>query len=84
MCMHCTPTLTGCIQEFTLTACCRGCLQVLAVASDDGKVRLYAAKTGEQVSELVGHEDAVQAAAFDPASQFMVTCSSDNTFRLWA
>jgi WD40 repeat protein len=57
---------------------------VLAVASDDGKVRLYAAKTGEQVSELVGHEDAVQAAAFDPAAQFMVTCGSDNTFRLWA
>jgi WD40 repeat protein len=59
-------------------------LQVLAVASDDGKVRLYSTKSGEQVSDLGGHEDAVQAVAFDPAGQFMVTGSSDNTFRLWA
>ncbi|WIA16110.1 hypothetical protein OEZ85_012829 [Tetradesmus obliquus] len=57
---------------------------VLAVASDDGKVRCFNTRNGELICELVGHEDAVQAAVFDPNSQFLVTCGSDNTFKLWS
>ncbi|PNH08137.1 Flagellar WD repeat domain-containing protein [Tetrabaena socialis] len=34
--------------------------------------------------ELSGHEDAVQSVLFDPAGQYMVSCGSDNTFRLWS
>lgn len=34
--------------------------------------------------ELSGHEDAVQAVLFDPAGQYLVSCGSDNTFRLWS
>jgi WD40 repeat protein len=60
------------------------CLQVLAVASDDGKVRCFNTRNGELIRELVGHEDAVQAAVFDINSQFLVTCGSDNTFKLWS
>jgi WD40 repeat protein len=59
-------------------------LQVLAVSSDDGKVRCFNTRNGELICELVGHEDAVQAAVFDPNSQFLVTCGSDNTFKLWS
>jgi WD40 repeat protein len=58
--------------------------QVLAVASDDGRAKCFAAATGEPVCELTGHEDAVQAVAFDRGGQFMVSASSDCTFKLWA
>ncbi len=68
----------------TLSPGCCCCPQVLAVASDDGKVRLYVTRSGEQVAELGGHDDAAQAVAFDPAGHFLVTGGSDNTFRLWA
>jgi WD40 repeat protein len=54
------------------------------VPSDDGKVRCFNTRTGDVICELVGHEDAVQAVAFDLNGQFLVTCGSDNTFKLWA
>lgn len=57
--------------------------QVLAVASDDGRVKLYNAANGEPLAELAGHEDAVQAVAFDRGGQFMVSASSDCTFKVW-
>jgi WD40 repeat protein len=59
-------------------------LQILAVASDDGRIKTYNTSNGEAVNELTGHEDAVQAVIFDPAGQYMVSCGSDNTFRLWS
>jgi WD40 repeat protein len=58
--------------------------QILAVASDDGRIKTYNTSNGEAVNELTGHEDAVQAVIFDPAGQYMVSCGSDNTFRLWS
>ncbi|KXZ47989.1 hypothetical protein GPECTOR_31g352 [Gonium pectorale] len=57
--------------------------QVLAVAVDDGKIKAYSATDGVLQVELAGHEDAVQAVLFDPAGQYMLSCGSDNTFRLW-
>ena len=30
-----------------------------------------------------GHEDAVQAVLFDNAGKFIISCGSDNTFRIW-
>ncbi|KAI8471064.1 MAG: flagellar WD repeat-containing protein Pf20 [Monoraphidium minutum] len=57
---------------------------VLAVASDDGRVKLFnAAAGGEPLAELAGHEDAVQAVAFDRCGQFLVSASSDCTFKVW-
>ena len=58
--------------------------QVLAVASDDGKVRGFSTSHGELLGELTSHEDAVQAVAFDPAGEYLISCGSDHTFRLWA
>lgn len=31
-----------------------------------------------------GHEDAVQSVLFDNAGKFILTCGSDNTFRVWS
>jgi WD40 repeat protein len=36
------------------------------------------------VSELKGHEDAVQCVAFDPSDRFLISGGSDATFRLWS
>ncbi|KAJ9532037.1 flagellar WD repeat-containing protein Pf20 [Haematococcus lacustris] len=58
--------------------------QVLSVACDDGRIRMYNTLSGELITELTGHEDAVQAVAFDPAGAFLVSCGSDNTFRVWS
>lgn len=57
---------------------------MLAVACDDGKVRAYSTSDGVLQVELVGHEDAVQAVLFDPAGQYLMSCGSDNTFRVWS
>ena len=35
------------------------------------------------MAELQGHEDAVQAVAFEPQGKFLVSASSDCTFRVW-
>lgn len=59
-------------------------MQVLNVACDDGKVRIYNTSDGELMMELSGHEEAVQAVALDPAGRYMISAGSDNTFRLWA
>jgi WD40 repeat protein len=54
------------------------------VACDDGRIKSYSTTTGENLGELQGHEDAVQAVAFDHAGMYLLSCGSDNTFRLWA
>ncbi len=58
--------------------------EVLAVASDNGKVLCYSTSSGELLQQLHGHEDAVQAVMFDPRGEFMVSAASDSTFRLWS
>ncbi len=58
--------------------------QVLAVASDDGKVKNFNTRTGDLISELSGHEDAVQAVLFDKGGEYIVSCGSDCTFKLWS
>lgn len=58
--------------------------QVLAIGSEDYKVKCYDAALGEALVELQGHEDAVQAVVFDPSGQFLVSCGSDHTFRMWS
>ncbi|KAL0053856.1 hypothetical protein WJX82_000103 [Trebouxia sp. C0006] len=58
--------------------------EVLAVASDNGKVLCYSTSSGELMQQLHGHEDAVQAVVFDPRGEFMVSAASDSKFRLWS
>ena len=37
-----------------------------------------------QMSDLVGHEDAVQCLAFDRQGEFLVSGGSDLTVRIWS
>jgi WD40 repeat protein len=57
--------------------------QVVASASWDMTVRLWDAKTGEQVQKLEGHESLVDSVAFSPDGQVVASASRDKTVRLW-
>ena len=57
---------------------------VLAVASDDGKVKFISALTGDELSELEGHDDAVQVVMFDATGKLFVSGGSDKTYRIWS
>jgi WD40 repeat protein len=39
---------------------------------------------GAHLGDLEGHEDAVQSVLFDPNGKFLVSASSDQTFRIWS
>lgn len=57
---------------------------LLAVASDDTTIKIISL-LDEKISVLRGHEDAVQCAVFDPATNgFLVSCGSDATVRYWS
>jgi WD40 repeat protein len=57
--------------------------QVVASASWDMTVRLWDAKTGEQVQKLEGHESLVTSVVFSPDGQVVASASWDKTVRLW-
>lgn len=56
---------------------------VLAVASNDGSVRMYEIASGKH-SQLTGHEDAAQTVLFDRGGEFLVSAGSDGTVRIWS
>eukprot|EP00762_Andalucia_godoyi_P000031 ANDGO_02375.mRNA.1 Flagellar WD repeat-containing protein Pf20 len=57
---------------------------ILVIASDDGKIKVADTESGNIISELSGHEDAVQAVAFDKDSSFLVSAGADCSFRYWS
>ncbi|XP_073392267.1 flagellar WD repeat-containing protein Pf20 isoform X2 [Physcomitrium patens] len=57
---------------------------IIAIASNDQRIKCFQIDLEVvPVSELRGHEDAVQAVQFDPKGNFLVSGSSDSTFRVW-
>ena len=40
--------------------------------------------TPTQIDSLAGHEDAVQGLIFDKNGEFLVSCSSDLTVKIWS
>ena len=56
---------------------------MVAVASDEGVVKLFNDQAGKLEHTLKGHEDAVQDVAFDYNSKIIVSCGSDCHFRVW-
>ena len=55
----------------------------LVTASGDGTVRIWDAKTKEQVRLLQGHQEAVLSASLSPDGQKVLTASSDGSARTW-
>ena len=60
----------------------RGGHRALA-ASDDGTIKVLDLDNFTQVSELRGHEGAVQCVATASNDAFFISGSSDATFRIW-
>src|SRR5205823_4380939 len=50
---------------------------------EDQTVRVWDAATGRGRTELHGHQDGVNSAAFSPNGRWIVTASDDGTARLW-
>jgi WD40 repeat protein len=51
--------------------------------SNDCKIKVWRASTGECLQTLVGHELLVRALAFDPASGRLVSASYDKSIKVW-
>ncbi len=55
----------------------------LASASDDKTVRIWDARTGQEVSQLQGHSDRVRSVAWSPDGSQLASASDDKTVRIW-
>jgi WD40 repeat protein len=59
--------------------------QRLYSSSEDGLVRVWEVRTGEQVGQLAGHAGAVKAVAVSPEGGLVVTAGkADGTIRIWS
>jgi WD40 repeat protein/serine/threonine protein kinase len=57
--------------------------RVLASASDDQTVKLWDARTGQELRTLRGHTSLVRSVAFSPDGQMLASGSYDQTVKLW-
>jgi WD40 repeat protein len=57
--------------------------EILASASDDGKIRLWNPNTRQVIGILTGHSQPVNSIAFSPDRQILASGSSDRTINLW-
>ncbi len=57
--------------------------QVLAVSTDDAKIRLWNTATCQLVVTLVGHEGPANSIDFSPDSNTLASAGIDGTTRLW-
>lgn len=58
---------------------------IIATGGSDttGRIRLWNAATGELISSVNGHTDAVVNVRFSKSGEWLLTCSYDETARLW-
>ena len=55
----------------------------LASASHDKTVRIWDARTGQEVSQLQGHSSGVNSVAWSPDGSQLASASGDKTVRIW-
>lgn len=62
------------------------CLQqddTIVSGSNDCKIKVWSATTGECIRTLVGHDLLVRALSFDPPTGRLVSASYDRTVKVW-
>ena len=52
-------------------------------AGEDKTVRLWDARTGQEIRKFKGHSEAVTCVAISPDGKSAVSGSADRTLRLW-
>ncbi len=59
--------------------------KMIATAGSDstGRIRLWDPETGELLAKFNGHDDAVVGVKFSPSGEWLLTCSYDETARIW-
>ncbi|HIE98147.1 MAG TPA: hypothetical protein EYG03_09900 [Planctomycetes bacterium] len=69
---------------------CRACCvcfspdgQRVAVATNQNLIRLCDARTGKQLTTLVGHDDDIQAVTFHPSGSLLASSDLAGVIRLW-
>jgi WD40 repeat protein len=70
-------------KDSILTAAFSPDSQSVLTGSRDQTARLWDARTGEPIGEVMVHKHSVVAVAFNPNGKSVVTCSEDGTARLW-
>ena len=70
------PHPANCVKFDTSGSC-------LAVCSNDGSIKMLEIEKNK-VSELVGHDDGVQACAFTQSGEHLISASSDTTIKVWS
>jgi WD40 repeat protein/serine/threonine protein kinase len=58
--------------------------QLLASASEDRTVKVWAARTGQELRTLRGHNGPVSSVAFSADGQLLASASVDRTVKVWA
>jgi len=58
--------------------------QIIASAGEDGIIRTWNAKNGEQISKFTGHLDAIYSVVISSDSQIIASGSGDGTIKVWA
>ena len=56
---------------------------LIVSGSNDCKIKIWSASTGECLRTLVGHGALVRALSFDPRNGRLVSASYDKTVKLW-
>lgn len=56
---------------------------LIVSGSNDCKIKVWSASTGECIRTLAGHDQLVRALSFDPGSGRLVSASYDRTVKVW-
>lgn len=70
-------------QSYALNLAFDPARKALAIAGEDGEIKLWDPTTGELLRRMHGHQDIVYNLAFDPLGQTMASVSADKTIKLW-
>ena len=58
-------------------------MPTLASGGDDGTVRIWDARTGQQLQQLTGHAGRVRSVAFAPDGATLASSGGDGSVRIW-